>query len=267
MKNRIRDVKMMLLVISGVLVCSCQQKIDLNLKSSQPQLVIEGVVSDQLGFYIVGLTKSKVYDDDNTPVFVVDADVQISDDAGNIDTLTQVATGIYTSQPKNGIPGRTYTLSVKQDGKLYQATSTMPQPVAIDSVYYVELAGFGSPEKLSKRPYCIINDPAGIVNYYVVKTTVNSKLDGGVRVYSDRLWDGKPRDIRAPGNDLQAGDTVTIEVRSVDKPVFDYFYELNQNTSSINQPAAPANPSTNISPKTLGYFSAQAVAKKTDIVK
>jgi hypothetical protein len=267
MKNSIVKLKLGLMVIAGILFTSCQEKIDLNLKNAQSQLVIEGIVTNQPGAFGVALTKSKMYDEDNTPVFVIDATVLISDDGGNTDTLKQAQPGIYVSQPKTGIPGTTYTLKVWHENVLYQSVSTMPAPVQVDSIYYQVVAGFGGPDDLSRRSFVIINDPANVPNYYVLKTYVNSKLRGSIRVYSDRLWDGKPRNLRAPSSDLEVGDTVTVEVRCVDKAVFDYFYELDQNNGNMGQPAAPANPTSNINPKTLGYFSAYSLTTITDIVK
>jgi hypothetical protein len=267
MKNINVSIKLSLMFAFGIVLCACQEKIDLDLKNAEPQLVIEGIVTNQPGAFGVGLTKSKLYDEDNTPLFVIDATVWISDDAGNTDTLSQVQPGIYVSQPKTGIPGTTYTLKVWHENVLYQSVSRMPYPVNVDSIYYQEVAGFTDPNDLSRRSYVIINDPVSVPNYYVMKTWVNSKLRGSVRVYSDRLWDGKPRNLRAPGSDLEVGDTVTVEVRSIDKSVFDYFYELQQNNGNMGQPAAPANPTSNINPKTLGYFSAYSITTITDIVK
>jgi hypothetical protein len=142
----------------------------------------------------VALTKSKLFNEDNNPVFVSNATITIADDAGNSFPLTESnQAGFYFSQPAQGIPGRTYRLEVTVDGIQYRAQSYMPYPVVIDSNYYIDVASFDNPDDISKRPYCIILDPIDVENYYLIRTYINGKLDGGFRIYSDRLWNGKPR--------------------------------------------------------------------------
>lgn len=69
--------------------------INVDLNSSSPKILIEGSISDQPGPYIVSLSQTIDFDQDNTFPPVIWAGVIIGDDAGNIDTLNEVRPGKY----------------------------------------------------------------------------------------------------------------------------------------------------------------------------
>lgn len=243
---------------------SCTEKIDLKLKNAGPQLVIEGRVTDEPGPYYVLVSKSTPYNTKQVLEGVDSAIVVISDDAGNIDTLTKVYQGVYLTNTLQGVVGRSYFLKVLVEEKLYQATCLMPPPVAIDSIGFERSTGFNNQEQLSAD--CFFRDPAGVVNYYKVEANRNGKKQTSNEASADRLWDGKFRNLGIPNDTLVAGDTLEVSLLQLDEKVFNYFDALEDVSGGFNQPAAPANPPTNILPQTLGYFSAHSVTKKTAIV-
>jgi hypothetical protein len=84
------------------------------------------------------------------------------------------------------------------------------------------------------------------------------------------LTDGRyvSRNLRENDIDIYSGDTVTVEMQCIDKPIFTYWNTLDQQQSQGLQGAvAPANPPTNITPATLGYFSAHTTQSETIVVK
>jgi hypothetical protein len=56
-------------------------------------------------------------------------------------------------------------------------------------------------------------------------------------------------------------------MRCIDKKVFDYLKQLSGLDPTNGQPTTPANPTSNISGGSLGYFSAHTVQRKKTIVK
>jgi hypothetical protein len=74
--------------------------------------------------------------------------------------------------------------------------------------------------------------------------------------------------IRA-GRNVNPGDTITIDLLSIDKATYDYFHTLSDILTSDQSPTslAPANPTTNISGSALGYFAAYAVDSKQIVVR
>lgn len=247
---------------------SCTEKIDIKLDNASPQLVIEAIITNE-PLSLVIISKST---NPNLPAnsieTVSNALVVISDNSGNVDTLKEIAKGFYQGFNSMGVPGRTYFLEVKTEDQVFKATSTMPLPVEIDSVKIEESTGnFMNPDNRRLRGVGYFKDPAGVKNYYKLESIKNGIYQFSNTVLSDRLWDGKQRTFFVPSDSLVKGDTLTARLLSIDKSVYEYFVVLRDLNSFFNKPAAPANPPTNISPPTLGYFSAHAVSKKTIIVE
>jgi len=246
--------------VSCVVATACTEKIDLPLKDSEAQVVIEGIVDNGAGPHYVLITKSKLYYENNDIERVTDAQVVIADDAGNVDTLTSLANGIYLTNSLQGVVGRTYYLSAKVGEVLYTAQCKMPAPVAIDSVVY-------APDALDNdnlRPRVYFTDPAASDNFYRIISFVNDTATGGIQIHTDRLWNGKIRNYRV-GGDPETGDTVKVNLVSITSNLYDYFRVLDTN-DGFAQSAAPANPPIQYTPKALGYFSAQSYTTQSLII-
>ncbi|HMK38185.1 MAG TPA: DUF4249 family protein, partial [Bacteroidota bacterium] len=114
---------------------SCQKVITVDLNQANPQLVAEAIVTDGPGPYAVTLSKSGDY---FTPSLyfppVTHAFVTIADNLGVSDTLKETSGGSYHTSVLHGGPGRTYYLRVVAQGKEYDAVSTMPPKVSIDTL-------------------------------------------------------------------------------------------------------------------------------------
>jgi hypothetical protein len=63
------------------------------------------------------------------------------------------------------------------------------------------------------------------------------------------------------------GDTVAVEMHCIDPAMYKYWFSLSQSATGETETASPANPVTNLSGGTLGYFSAHTVRSKSIIVK
>jgi hypothetical protein len=260
--------------IAAVLFTACQKVVDINLNASAPRLIIEGGLSDQLNSCTVNLSKSVNYNESNNFPAVSGAIVIISDNLGNTTTLSEINPGLYADPLFAGVPGRIYTLSVTTEGQTYEAVSAMPEPVAIDTMVQDSIQGgsfgFGS---FTTRIFVdvLYRDPAGIVNFYRFVEIVNHKPTNSIMVSSDELRDGALLFRRMVRFDttLVKGDSVTVELRTIDKAVFDYLEQLNEDIGGGfgNSSATPANPVSNLTNGALGYFSAYAVKSKRLVVQ
>jgi len=253
------------IAIAAAINSSCTEKINLKLNNSEPKVVIEGNISDEPGPYFVGVTKSRLYSDSNILVVVPSALVIISDDAGNADTLTETAfAGLYQTNFIQGTIGRTYKLSVTAEGTTYVSICKMQAPVDIDSIVLSAETQFNG--DLDNEADIEVRDPFGVVNYYRVVSYTNGKRSTGFSVHRDRLWDGKLRSFNVPDDDYEVGDTLRVDLWSIDEHVYTYFDQFDQNQNNFGAPAAPANPDAIFTPATLGYFSAHSVKSKTVII-
>ncbi len=253
-----------------LLLASCQKVVDINLNSASPQIVIEGTIADVSGWCSVKISRTVNFSDTNDFPPVTGALVTISDDSGNLYTIEETSPGLYYSDHLRGLPGRTYTLRVATDGKEYTAVSTLPDPVAIDTLTIAQRAAGLAGRKIREYINVQFNDPATIENYYRFQETINEDLQTGIILDDDRLHDGEAI-TRAlyygDNNDLIPGDVVTVYLESIDANVYHYFRTLNQLENNGTFSAAPANPVTNLNNGAQGYFSAFAVASKMIIIK
>ena len=255
------------LLLAALIVSGCQQVVTIDLNKANPHLVIEGNVSDQPGPYIVKLSKTGNYFvPDLVFPAVSNALVIVSDNLGQLDTLKETVAGTYQSSTLLGLPDRTYSLQVTAEGQPYDAASSMPTKVYIDSLYALSRpAGRGEP---GYDIYVTFKDPPEAGNYYRINASSSApisadSIDGKrYRLYTDKLTNGNEMQerIRA-GRNVSAGDTITVELLSIDKATYDYFNTLSDILSSDQAATslAPANPTSNISNGSLGYFAAYTI--------
>lgn len=258
-----------LILALGFSFASCTKVIDVKLDDTEPVIVIEGNITDTVGPYMVRVSKTIDIDQDNNFPGVGGATVTITDDAGNSETLLEQSTGTYIGTTLQGVPGRTYTLTVAtNDGNTYVASSTMPQKIQYDSLGLRTITDFAED---ATYPVVYYRDPPGQGNYYRAVRYVNNIPDGELYIESDELIDGKNREAvlinQGPPEErnLNPGDIVTVEVQCIDKQMYDYLIELSE-ADGNSQAATPANPYGNISNSALGYFSAHtSETKKLDL--
>jgi hypothetical protein len=257
------------LLIFGFLFVRCEKPINVDLNSSDPKIVIEGSISDVPGNYSVKVTRSVNFDESNEFPTVSGALVMLSDDTGNTEVLRETSAGVYSVTELHGIPGRTYTLEVTDDGTIYTAISKMPLPVKIDSIFI---------EKKTSDPFeanARFQDPAGIENYYRLAQLSKTGRISNIIVDDDRLQDGRPITISTPVISnrsifrLEPGDSVTLVLQSIDKNVYEYLRMLEElrQEGVLSQSVLAANPVTNFSNGALGYFSANSRSIKTIVVR
>ncbi len=242
------------LFFCGVYFTSCQKVVDIDLNSAEPKIVIDAEIKNGYGC-IVGVTRTVNFDEKNEFPPVRNAVVELSDNAGNTETLTESASipGLYLSQTLMGVAGRTYVLKVTVDGVTYTATETMPMPVAIDSVNVQQ--GFFR-ERRNLLVY--FTDPVNIENYYRLVYLKNNKTSTNLYITEDLLRDGKQIDATMfiPDEDsLRTGDSVLVSLRNIDKGSYDYFRTMSNADGGGDPGATPANPLSNFNNGALGYFS------------
>ena len=245
---------------------SCEKVVDIDLNASSPRIVIEGSISNQSGPYFITLSQTVNFDETNVFPPITDANVVMSDNVGNSESMIETLPGTYKTLSMQGIPGRTYTLTVTADGKKYVAASTMPSPVNIDYLT-VQNQYFG------RNQMKVINvqfqDPPDIKNYYRFVEVRNGIEQKFIFLYDDRVRDGSTitSSLFADEDTLRVGDNVLVLLQCIDKGVFDYFRTMRQASGGGGpQAASPANPLSNFSNDALGYFNAYAVRGRNIII-
>lgn len=266
-----------LLILFAIFFASCQEVIEIDLNEAEPVLVIEANINDDpMSPTLVQISKSIDYFNPDTPEFVTGAIVIMRDDAGNVDSLTEFFKGFYISQTMKGVPGRTYNLEVRHENKIYTASSKMASVVNIDSVWSIKPPippggpNGGGADSL-RLVACRFQDPAE-KNYYrliaeLPSGGLNSFFSSGTYyLLDDKFRNGEETDYTFRGATFAIGDTVNVELRAIDEPIYKYFNILSSLAGfGSGTSSAPGNPDSNISGGALGYFSAYSV-KKTQII-
>ncbi|MPM35185.1 hypothetical protein SDC9_81775 [bioreactor metagenome] len=111
------------------------------------------------------------------------------------------------------------------------------------------------------------NDPVNERNYYRFVEYVNGKVTAHY-VENDTFNNGTKSKsfLTSCDRKLVPGDTVTVEMQSISKAVYDYFYGFSL-LNNVSQGSSVVNPVTNVSGVKLGYFSAHTVNRKSIVVK
>ena len=255
------------LIIFAALVLiqvSCYRDvIDLDLDGIRSQVVIEGTITDQLGSYIVRISKPVDFSRAGELLPISGAEVMIADDTGNSVILREGNNGYYPTQSLQGFPGKTYYLNVSIEGEKYTAISRMPEAIELDSIEISPI--YGTVNDIS----CYFTDPAGVKNFCRLKVFRNGELVY-TYLYHDRYSDGQQIVIDNIETSFYRGDHVEIQLLTIDKAIFEYFEMISESSGSTNASATLFtlyNPKTNISNNALGYFSAHTLRKYTFVVQ
>lgn len=254
-----------LLFTCMIIFSGCEKVIDLKLDNSEPLLVIEGNISNELEYQMVKISKTIPFDEKNRFSPFSGAKVTLLSSDGKDLTYTEVSPGIYQSGPFRGISDVKYTLNVLADGKTYTASSIVPKPVKLDSLTLKQFSFFGDTNTFIAANY---TDPPSVQNQYRYIVKVKSKVEHEA-VTEDRFNDGNAvaEVIFYELDDLKKGDRVDVEMQCIDRKVFKYFFALNQIGGNEGPPVAPANPVSNFTNGALGIFNAHTTTKRSLVIK
>ncbi|MBE9512037.1 MAG: DUF4249 domain-containing protein [Bacteroidetes bacterium] len=272
----------LILLLFFLLVFSCIEPFDFNITGDgSKSLVIDGLVTNEPGPYIVYLTKTSDYCevDNFSPEKVDSAIIVISDNVGNSDTLTETRSGVYETKPEGiqGIQDRFYKIMIEtSDGKQYESKPEFLRGVPeIDSIYYEfrEMRSIDGTRDNRINVYIDTSIPENEGNYFIWCCTSEKNTD--IIIADDRYVNGnkieKKQVLSIPANNKDSFDGlyVTIAQFSLTKKAYDYYYSINQQkkmAGTIFEPP-PAIIKGNIQnihdPKdhVFGYFGASAITR------
>ena len=257
-----------LFLLFSFTLLSCEKVIDINVRESETRYVIEGVITNEPGDAKVLLSLTKPFNQDNSFTPVSNAIVKIKDNGAEI-LFVETAPGRYENNTLVGIPGHLYELEVAINSEIFTARCVMPQLVLIDTLY-IAPGPFGQ-FKFANVGY---TDPAGVDNGHRFVQCVNGRKDPEIFWENDELNDGDRViveldtgvDKQDDPRNINSGDTVTIEMLTLDEQIYKFWYSLRTGGGNGDgNTAAPANPLSNIRGGALGYFSAHGIDRESVI--
>ena len=310
--NTLKYLPILILLILSI---SCTEEFDLDLPEQEPKLIVDAMITDGEPPYFVRLTLSKnafdkIYEYHDTAGYFInnqfsptlDAQIIISDNAGNTDTLITDYTesydyiynpetqswdstfyvnnergqkGYYRTQNLQGNANNTYTILIKWQGKEYTSTCTMPVCPKIDSVTYEYTIGEEGKSDYYV-PHIWFKDNPNTRDYYLFKTY------GGGGVWSRSILSDEFIDNEVAGLNVFQGEShdwwrngypmpgnyYRIEMYAITKEIYEYYEALIAQFCSdggIYTPT-PTSPPTSISGYSQGYFSTSGFQYVEDIM-
>lgn len=242
---------------------SCEKEIDMDYHQVAQLYVAEGIVTQAANTNrtnrptCVRLTTTQDMTDNSANTHnVTGATVVLSEDGNVIDTLRYWRNGYYISDCV-GNEGSQYTIDIDVDGNHFQSSSVMQAAPRFSSFRFVWK------EVISERFLfgdLKIDDISGENNYYFMHIYRNG-IGYRWAVMDDSHNPGgelqqlfsctTERDMDKNNDDgLKDGDKIHVEIRSIDRRTYDFFYSMQvmQNSGT--------NPVQNYTGGCLGYFSA-----------
>ena len=250
-----------------IALASCTKVIDVDLNEADPKFVIEANYTAEDSTVRVQLSLTSSYFDNAPATTLNNLVVVITDHLGNPQTVPFIGNGYYELTNYIPIFSTDYTMTVQYDGLTYSAVSRMNPPVPLETITYEYFEGFFGvgPGYFANLRF---NDAPGIINRYIIAVSLNHVEESNLTdlyLQDDDYSDGNLVERPLFRDSLfQIGDTVGLEMRSIDKSVYDYFSEI-LSIAGGQSSAAPANPKTNWDNKALGYFSAYSNSR-TEVV-
>jgi Domain of unknown function (DUF4249) len=276
---------------------SCEDVIPLDTAKGESQLVVDGWITNQAGSQQIRLTESGAYFDNNSAKPVLNANVTVSDDKGNVFTFKDLKNnGYYVWKPATekdtlGKIGRKYLLNIKLGNEEYISASQINRVPKIDSIsYYFDKASPRNNPDGPKEGYILefyARDPKGEGDCYWVKSYKGNKQfnlpSDLVSVYDGAFSPGAATDgllfirpIRESiyGRNLAlVGDTVRVDLLSIPLEGYYFLQQVQQASQNGGLFAVPqSNIISNIQNKNpngrkaLGFFGASAVSTFQTVV-
>lgn len=157
---------MLLLLILVMLQTACEKNIDIDIEEVETMIVLNGVLYEGEDVHLY-LSRTRHILDNMQITALKDATVEISDQAGNLDTLNYGDDQLYRTGRMTIKPGEAYTVSASAPGyTAITATSRIPEPVSI-----ARLDTISSIDEWGEQMFdftVVFDDPPAESNYYML---------------------------------------------------------------------------------------------------
>lgn len=253
------------LLIVSVFVLSCEEVIEVDLKTGEPRLVIEASIKWQKDTngkeQIVKLSTTTGFYSTSIPK-VSGATVSIKNAENQIFSFAEIPnTGDYKCDNFVPIVGETYTLTVVYKGETYQATETLQSVTKIETITQKNDSGFSGKEYEIE---IFFKDPLE-KNFYMAKIFPSSFKSPSYSVNDDNFTNGNLKKWIFGDEELKKGNTIAITHYGISEAYYTYMSKIISISSSsgggspFQTPPATVRGNivnqTNINNFALGYFS------------
>jgi hypothetical protein len=261
MKNKIN---LIIVILTAVLVYSCEEVVDIALNTENPRLVIDASIIWTKGTtgnnQVIKLSTTTDFYTNVIPA-VSGATVFMKNSSNTVFNFIETPnTGSYVCANFVPVIDQTYTLTVIVNGQTYTATETLKAVAPITSVTQEKQTGLGT-DFLKLKTF--FNDPANVDNYYLYRYKFSNKAKPTYSIDDDLFFQGNTFFSLLLEEDTNPGDQVEITHYGISQTYYNYMsILLSVAGSSGGGPfqTPPATVKGNIKNETnfenypLGYF-------------
>lgn len=272
-----------LLVSAGLLGSGCEKDVAINIPAGEEQLIVQGHIEPQAPPFVLITRTVPVFSGTDpaqlAAAFVHGAAVTVSHggrivelqetpvrdlpaaqqqvfreqfglDAATLTNATNIPLAVYTTPDLMGEPGQTYGLRVAAEGKILTATTTIPQPAPLDSLWFAPHPNPANDSLVTL--WYRYPDPDTLGNHIRYFTSRNRELfypGYYASVFTDEFVNGQsinfPLERGHPkysqvDNDtysyFQRGDTVQVKWAALDFAHYRFWFTLEADRASNGNP-------------------------------
>ncbi|WP_375586880.1 DUF4249 domain-containing protein [Flagellimonas aurea] len=243
-------------------LCSCEDVIDVDLKTGDAALVIDAEILWEKGTAgsVQTIRISRMTDYYNPgPPQVSGAQVHIENGGGDLFTfLESNQEGVYICSDFIPRLNETYTLHVTVGSQTFMASETLMPVPEINRVEQGYVEGFSGDTNFEVSIF--YDDPDNQTNFYLTDFSVPILQYPEYILTDDDFYNGNEIKNDFSDEDLEAGDTIAVIHRGISEPFYNYMNLVLETTSSNPFATPPATIRGNIINQTdpndyaLGYF-------------
>ena len=264
MKNTIIFISLILFML---ILDSCQDVIDIDLNSSQPQLVIEGSIQTD-SVCVVKLSYTSGFYSKDSSSTADNAEVILSDDKGNSETLSFTGSGIYRGNTLKGLENTTYSLVITNDGETFEGKVML---IPKSKIYSIDPEKIDLPNPGNTKNYTLNLKFAAsqeTESYYLIKYFREDNTYEFNAIEGIRFTSNDTVQFNSPRRRYSQGDYARIEISPVDYDIYNFYRQLSDvEQSGIRGSSAPYNPQSNMGDGILGCFTALSISSEEFIVE
>jgi hypothetical protein len=277
-----------LMIFLAALAPGCEQDSSMDIPEPDDLIVVDGWIENGQ-FARVLLTRNAPYFSsiDSASIrslVLTQAKVTLSDGENSETLILRKNTDyfppyVFEGNEITGETGKRYTLHATFGGKTATATTTIPEPVAIDTVFFELNAGSDSLGSI----YLAFTDPADVKNYYRILTKrigTDSRYYATMIMALDDIYfsgeqfnfsfsNGPDNFLTSFGNDyFKTGDTVSIKFCTIDEDHFLFWDSFQEEVFNAVNPFATSmlDVQSNIEGDGLGIWGGYGAVYHTLII-
>ena len=233
--------KIICLLLGSISFYSCEDVVQVDLKESEPRLVIEASIlwqkNTQGNVQLVRLTTTAPFFDDQIPP-AEGASVSVFSETGVEFIFYEIESGIFRNDQFIPELNKIYELEVAYKDEVYKAVETFLPVVPLENIEQTTSGGFGG-EDIELKAY--FTDPPNIQNFYLSRFFYEEL---SLQIYEDKFTDGNRTFAYFSNQDLLPGQKVGIEIQGISKRFYEYLFILRSQAGSGNGGPFQTQPTT-----------------------